>query len=613
MPLDESEIVKLLKQAYESNLPVWKTDYTARICKNLQVHTKGLLFSKVDALFPHEHPDSKAHCINTYEPITQSSIWKAINNIIRIFSSSSFTVSASDNALQFVNENNFDGKNLFSFFLDKWTQTAIAEDPNSICAVYPQEYLDDYPGDMVRFIKNQYYGSSSIQATSGNTGLIKHVSKDMVCFISEAESDVEYFVRDTVVKREVFFDERIGGINAVQVIEQTYNQQVQIKILNAVYHVFTKEYFVRFTAVNDKEFDYVIYYYPKPLSLISAFCLTGVNQVQDINVSFVNSFIPFGNLALLQHRNHRAVDLMFSYPRMSEIQTPCDNQLCNDGQVRTNDAITGVTIDTACSRCRGSGFITIQSPYKVYQKRIDTGLNDPEAIKQLLATAPVDFHTPDVGILDYSKNSWKEYLSMAEEAVFVQQKQMTGNIESALAKQIDKEGEYSWIQNISKALNQDLAKVIQCIENHISASPVEVSLEQPISFAVVTESEAFDALNVILLSQAPIIIKANQVENFINKFVSKSSPIVKAIKVLKLVDPLLFYPTSDIQVFKSNNAVTTEAWTTHIYAYSILMQMYEADKTLFDKEEQAIADMVIAKIPKPQTADLKTNIMKAVA
>lgn len=611
--LDETRIVQLLKQAYESKLPAWKSDYTARICKNLQVHTKGLLFSKVDTLFPHEHPDSKAHCINTYEPITKGSIWKAINNIIRIFSSSSFTVTASDNALEFVNESNFDGKNLFSFFLDKWTQNAIAEDPNSLIAVYPQEYLNDYPGDMVRFIKNQYNGSVGTSGATGSTGLIKHVSKDMVVFISEAESEKEYIVNNTIVKRELFFDPKINNINGCSIVEQTYNQQVQVKILKAVYHIFTPEYFIRFMAVSDKEFDYDIYYYKSPIQ-ICAFPVTGVNQVNDINVSFVDFFIPFGNLALLQHRNHRAVDLMFSYPRMSEIQTPCDNSSCNDGFVKGIDPNTGLIIgDVACSRCRGSGFITIQSPYKVYQKRIDTGLNDPEAIKQLLATAPVDFHTPDVGILDYSKNSWKEYLSMAEEAVFIQQKQMTGNIESALAKQIDKEGEYSWIQNISKALNADLAKVIQCIENHISAIPVQVSLEQPISFAVVTESEAFDALNIILSSPASIIIKTNQVENFINKFVSKSSPIVKAIKVLKFVDPLLFYSTIDIQIFKSNNVVTTEAWTTHVYAYSILMQMYEADKTLFDKEEQAIADMVIAKIPKPQTADLKTNIMKAVA
>jgi hypothetical protein len=78
--LSDEEIVKLLKVAYESKLPVWKVDYMAGICKNLQVHTKGLLFSKVDTLFPNEHPDSKAHCINTYEPITKGSIWKAMSN-----------------------------------------------------------------------------------------------------------------------------------------------------------------------------------------------------------------------------------------------------------------------------------------------------------------------------------------------------------------------------------------------------------------------------------------------------------------------------------------------------------------------------------------------------
>lgn len=608
MPIDETELVKLLKTAYESKLPDWKVAYMARICKNLQVHTKGLLFSKVDTLFPHEHPDSKAHCINTYEPITKGSIWKAINNIIRIFSSSSFTVSASDNALEFVNQDNFEGKNLFSFFLDKWTSTTIAEDPNSLCAIYPQAYLDDYPGDMVRFIKNLNRTSST--GITQSTSLIQHVSKDMVCFISEAESDKEYSLVDSIVKSEVFYDERIQTLNAKQIVEKTYNQQVQIKITKAVYHLFTREYFVRFVAVDDKEFTYDFYEFKKSLDIIPCFPLTAVSEIQNINVSFVDPFLPFGNLALLQHRNHRAVDLMFSYPRMSEIQVPCEAENCTDGRIYTGTEINGVRQDTTCGRCRGTGFITVQSPYKTYQKRLDIGLNDPENIKQMLIADPVSFHTPDVGILNYSKDSWKGYLAMAEEAVFIQQKQFTGNVESGKAKEIDKEGEYSWIQNISKALNADLSRVIQCIENYISASPAQVSLEQPISFAVVTETEAFEALNVILSSPASIIIKTNQVENFINKFVSRSSPIVRAIKVLKLVDPLLFYSTLDIQVFKSNNAVTVEAWTTHIYAYSILMQLYEMDKLLFDKEETVIAKMVLDKIPQPQATSLKDNLLK---
>ena len=585
--LSDVEIAKLLKIAYESKLPQWKLDYMAGICKNLQVHTKGLLFSKVDTLFPHEHPDSKAHCINTYEPITKGSIWKAINNIARIFYSSSFKISASDNTLGFINESKFDGKNLFSFFLKKWNEWAIATDPNALCAVYPEEA----GGDRIRFVRNEH---------------LKMISDEMVVFISEDESQKEYSLKDSVVKREVYYDPKIAGHNARTTVEKTYNQQLEVKITKAVYHLFTKEYFIRFRQEGSStDFNYEIIPFAKPLKNIPAFSLSAVRVMLDINESFVSPFIPFGNLALLQHRNHRAVDLMFSYPRMSEIQAPCDNISCMDGM--TKDANGN---ESTCSRCNGSGFVTVQSPYKVYQKKIDTGLTDPEIVKQLLAAAPVDFHTPDVSILDYSKNSWKEYLSMGEEAVFIQQKQKTGHVESWKAKELDKEGEYAWIQNISHAFNTDTSRVIQAFEDYMNADPVEVSLEEPKSFAILTETEAFENLDGIIKSEAPVFLKAQKVESFVNRFVSKSSPIIKALSVLKRIDPLLFYSQSEIQGMKSNNVISTEAWAVHIYAYPVLMQMYEEDKLLFEKEEKEIAGGVLNKIPVQKESDLKSNLLK---
>ncbi|MEJ7611367.1 MAG: hypothetical protein WKF88_09350 [Ferruginibacter sp.] len=593
--LQETEIVELIAKARKYELPQWQRNYMTRIAKDLQVHTKGLLFSKVDTLFPHEHPDSKNHCVNTYEPITKGSIWKAIKNLIRIFSNSSFTVSASDSTLDFVNKANYNGQNLFSYFIEHWNTHAIATDPNALCAVYPPDYLEENPGDIIRFIKNEH---------------IRRIDKNHVVFISEAESEKEYEVVDTVVKREVFIDPKISGPNFKNVIEKTYNQQVTCKILTEVIHVFSKEYILRFYKNKEEKIVWSIYYFLQPQRSIAAFPLSGVPLQPDVNESFVAPFIPFGNLALLQHRNHRAVDLMFSYPRMSEIETPCDNLNCQDGYV---PQLEDPSKTTTCSRCKGNGYITAQSPYKVYKKKIDTGLSDPELVKNLLASNPVDFHTPDTSILTYSKDSWKEYLSMAEEAVFIQQKQQTGNTESAKAKEIDKEGEYSWILNISKAFNTDLKKVIQCHENFLVNNPEEVSLEQPISFAIVTETEAFQALDAIISSEAPIFIKAQQVENFVHKFVSKSSPVVKALTILKQIDPLLFYSNKDVQSFKSNNVVSIDAWTVHVYAYSVLMNLYQRDKKLFDKTEDKIIGEISAEIEKIKpaaTGNLKDNLLK---
>lgn len=592
--LNEIEIKNFIKEVLKKELPQWKREYYAKICEKLQVHTKGLLFNKIDTLFPNEHPDSKAHCINTYEPITKGSIWKAINNINRIFCNSGFSISASDNTLHFINENRFENKTLFSFFIEKWINETISIDPNSFLAIYPVDYNTK---NIVKFISSEY---------------LLHKGDDFISFISEEESLKDFEVENNIVAREVFYDNEIQSVNSRKSVKETYNQKVKTIFRKKVIHVFTKDFLLVLTPDEKNVYDYRFFYFKNELTKIPVKQVSSNTLLLDINESFVEPFIPFGNLALLQHRNHRAVDLMFSYPRMSEIQTPCDNLVCHGGTVADlEDPLKRNT----CNRCNGSGFVTVQSPYKVYQKKIDTGLSDVDTVKALLSSSPVDFHTPDVSILNYSKDVWKDYLALAEESVFVQQKQKTGNVESAKAKEEDKEAQYSWVLNIHKAMNKDLLFVISIIEEYLNSNVSEISVEQPISFALVTETEAFSSLELIISSEAPVFVKSQQVENFLHRFVSKSNPVVKAFKVLKLVDPLLFYSNKDLQNFKSNNAITLEAYTVHIYAYMLLMQMYEADKTLFEKPEQEIVSSVkdkIAELLPKSIKSLKENIADAI-
>jgi hypothetical protein len=604
----QEDILAVIKKAHAAKLPEWKKTYYERIANNLQVHTKGLLFSKVDTLFPHEHPDSKAHCVNTYEPITKGSIWKGLNNLIRIYSNSSFTVSASDETLEYANKPLFDGSNLFNWFLEEWVKNAVATDSNGLCVVYPPAYIekngDVNKPDIVRFIKSEHV----LQLPDG----------EMCVFISELESDKTESVSEVAYSREVFYDQSIGTNNARTIVSKTYNQKVTCKINKPVYHVFTKEFFLKFTEENGT-YTYELYSFDAPVKMLSVFAVGGTELFTDIFESFVQPFVPFGNLALLSHRNHRAVDLSFSYPRMSEIQTPCDNLNCRDGEDTTRMIPTstdGESVAATCTRCKGSGWITAQSPYKIYQKKLDSGLTDPEVARDILNAPVVEYYTPDTAILEYSKNAWKDYLKMAEEAIFIQQKVMTGNVEAAKSKEYDREELYAFLQNISKVFYDRLRMVLQAFENYLIASPLDCTLETPTSFAILTESEAFDGLNVIINSKAPVFVIAQQVENFINKFVSKSSPIIKALRILKQVDPLLFYSTSEIQAYKSNNAVNVDQWTTHIYAYPVLMQFYEADKNLFDKADAELITLLTTAIDKLKPAppvDLKTTLLSKVA
>jgi hypothetical protein len=584
--MDEQTIQVLVKLIQESKMPDWWLKYAEQMAYNLQVHTKGLMFDKVTRLFPNEHPDSQRHCINSYESITKGSIWKAINNIVRVFNNSSYNIQISEKSKALIEKYQESEGSLFSQFLEDWIKYAVATDPNGICVVYPPDYTDD----LYRYVSYKD---------------LKKVSDEVLIFISEDESESKTEMIDTEYAKEIFFDFDYeiapGTPNVKHTMVKTYNRRIEKKYVNEVYHVFTKTHFIRFYKDDpgDKEFKYDYYKHPKELETLPYFENGGVEVEKDIYESFVHSFVPFGNLALMSHRNHRAVDLMFSYPRMSEVQQECD--VCQgQGTIKCE---TGVE---TCKSCKGSKYVTIQSPYKTYRKVQDSFDTD----NKVFSTPSVEYYSPDPAILDYSKNQWKDYLTQAEEAVFVQQKTDTGNVQAAKSKEIDREELYSWLSNISKVLYGNLQMFLQYIENYVNANPIKASVEQPYSFAILTESEAFEALGLMLQSSAPVLLKANQIDNFVNKFTSESSPVKRALHILKKYDLLLYYSDNTVMSLKGQGAVSSKMVQQHTLAYPVLIQMYELDPQLFDLEDEQIIIKLTAEVNKYDlTQDLKTQVL----
>lgn len=583
--MDEQTIQQLVKLIQEAQMPKWWSDYASQLAYNLQVHTKGLMFDKVTGLYPNEHPDSQKHCVSSYESITKGSIWKAINNIIRVFNNSSYNIQISEKTKAVIEEYQDSEGSLFSQFLEDWIKNAVASDPNGICVTYPLDYTDD----LYRYIAYKD---------------LRKVSDEVLIFVSEVESESKVEWIDTEYTKEIFIDyeyAKEGMPNVRRNSVRTFNRRIEKKYINEVFHVFTKTHFIRFYKDDpgDKEFKYDYYAHPKPLETLPFFENGGVEVENDLYESFVQPFVPFGNLALMAHRNHRAVDLMFSYPRMSEVQQECD--VCNGtGETRCE---TGLE---TCKSCNGSKYVTIQSPYKTYRKVHDSFDTD----NKVFSTPSVEYYSPDAAILDYSKNEWKDYLGQAEQAVFVQQKVETGNVEAAKSKEIDREELYAWLANISKVLYGNLQMFLQYLENYVNASPIQVSVERPYSFAILSESEAFEALSSMLASSVPVPIKANQIDNFINKFISESSPVKRALHILKKYDLLLYYSNSDVVNLKGQGFVDQKMCQKHTLAYPVLMQLYELDKSLFDLEDEQIIIKLSEEVDKYDlTQDLRTSVL----
>lgn len=587
--MDETLLAKLMTLIQEGKMPDWWKNYAAQMAYNLQVHTKGLMFDKITGLYPNEHPESKKHCIQSYESITKGSIWKAINNINRVFNNSSYSIQVSEKTRLVIEKYQEGEGSLFTQFLEDWIKYAVAEDPNGICVAYPIEYTED----LYRYVCH--------------TELVMPPTAEILIFISLEESEYKIEYVDYEYDKEIFIDTEYadGAPNIRHHVVKTFNRRLVKKMVNPVYHAFTKTYFVRIfkETAGDKDFLYEYIKFKKPLQTLPYFENGGVEVQEDIYESFVQPFIPFGNLSLIAHRNQRAVELMFYYPRMSEVQEPCD--VCNTkGRIPCEKSVNATGWET-CKICKGSGYLSIQSPYKVYRKVRDTFDQD----NKVFSTPSVEFYSPDKGILELVQSTWKEYLEQAEEAVFVQQKIKTGNVEAAKSKQLDQEGLFSWLTNIAKVFFNNLQLFLQYTENYNNASPMKVSVERPYSFAILTESEAFEALTTILTSDAPVLLKASQVDNFINKFVSESSPVKRALQILKKFDLLLYYSNADVITLKAQGTVSGKMVIQHTLAYPVLIQLYEIDKTLFDLEDDKIIEKLTTEIDKYDiTRDLKMTI-----
>lgn len=575
MPLKQfSSEKELVSFVTSGKLPEWQRKLFKQYAEAVQVHSQGQVFYKIDRLFPNEHPESKHNRLLSFESITEASFGRAANNVNRIFKNSSYSVEASEKVIALTSEHTFEGLNFYSWFLDQWVKYALKQDPNSRIVVYPPEYSEDKKSKVV-FVASEY---------------IRHLDEDNFVFISEEESEIEYEVKTMSMCSERFYDQSINMMNVKESAKNTYTPKLEGTIKRYVYHAFFKGVgMYRLSQVSNGSKEFEFEFFPFEQDFLPVIDAGGEKGPNEVNKSFLHPFVSFGNLALVQHSQHTAVNFIYSFPRMSEIQTPCDGD-CQEGKIRCESAddIAKYGSDKPCLKCGGTGYTRSQTPNKVYIKKFDP--SGMEGDQKHLEVDDVKYYTPPTGILEYSKKEWKDYLEMAETAVYISQRVQTGNVESAESKEVSQEDMYAFLVRVGQCFYNRLRFVLQCFENYLVKSPMEVAVQVPYSYAILSEGEAFLALKDILSSSVPIMLKASQVEGFINKFVSQSSPVRKFIEVLNMVDPLLYYSINEITSFKLSGVVTPEQYSVHVFAYPTLQNMYATDKNLFVNDNSIVAE-----------------------
>ncbi len=506
---------------------------------DLQVHTQGKLFEKVVSVFHNEDPNATKFVLNTYEPITKGSVWKGIDNVARIFKNTGFDISTDADTINFLNDGGYKDK-----IIENFVNLSIAKDPNTFAVPYYKDGFWD-----VKFIESEN---------------IDKISKDSIVYIDDEKSDYEVKTKHS---------------NALVKLKATdaLLLETKEKLYQKKSHVYVSEnQYITIDYEDGKAITNIINFEKKIIPYVA----TGVNkQLDNVYESPVQGFIPFGNKALLQHRTAVSVENLYGYPRMSEIELPCDT--CHSGVIKCDITEACPSGEEECKKCSGTGSVTLQSIFKIYKRKLSA--ENPELNVNI---DPVKFHTPDIGILHYVAEAWQKSLQLAEDAIYVQQRIETGNVESAKSREKQLEQMYSWLDRISAQFYESAEQILTNISLLNGYS--EVSVQKPISFAIMNELESFEYLNIIVSSDSPIFIKTTHIENFLKKYISSSNPIIRVVEILKKVDLFCFYTSKDLQTLSNSGVIDDKDWRVHAYAFPLLSQMYAMDSQLFELSDEQI-------------------------
>lgn len=541
----------------QGEIPQYKVHYFEKIKKQLQVHTEGKIFTKVINVFKNEEQESTNFVVDTYESVTKGSIWRGIDNIARIFNNTGFNITGDKDTIQALSDSNF-----FNDYIEDFITTSTAKDPNTV------QVWKKYPDGTweSEFIETQF---------------IRLINEDEIAFIDVENSEYTIEVDNSFIgtTNSVYDD-------ATRRVTKSYFEGVKYKFGDNIRIIYISK--LQYIEINKrgKEAEVTIENFANPLK--HPYTSTGVQEIAEgVYDSAVAPFIPFGNHALIQHRTYRSVEALFGYPRMSEVELPCEN--CVRGQESCDITDENPMGLKTCTKCQGTGHVTMQSTFKIYKRKLFP--DNPELNTNV---KPVEFFTPDSAILEYNAKAWKETLQMGEDAIYIQQRVETGNVESAKSREKQLESMYSWLGRISNVIYNNIQ---DAINNYCLITGAGIAtVEKPMSFAIMSELEAFDYLNKIVSTDAPIFIKTSHIENFLNKYISKTSAVIKIVDMLKRVDPFVFYTQADLQALSDSGVINDQDWRVHAYAFPLLMQMYTRDPEILMKEYDAIESQLLTAI-----------------
>lgn len=459
----ENYLSELLPQNIKSSRQLeWE-----RVYNEMNVHLNGAKpYNLIGTRRPKEDTEIFNYRIANFEPITKGILRQAMDSLYRIFNDKNYELRLSPSLNKYINSAEFNGFN-FMTWIQRIAVYEMILDPNGIVVILPEgEGIFDsgIPVIPKPYIINSYR--------------IIELTEDILVFLHLPEN--------------------------VNNIDDYYKQYHNY---NNAYWIIDKESIYTYTPLESTgDSKYLLTeYYKHNIGSIPYIVLSGEwdSNLQCYS-SFFNSFIPFANEAIRQYSDWQGAMVTSAYPIRVYRQINCTDTNCSNGYYLTNP-ITGESYPNylqapKCRTCNGTGKVPASSPYGVLTKPERNNLNDNSSEND---NSPLlEYISPPVDILKFSKEAWESMLDRAAESLHITE--VKTRAETGLAKKTEREREYALLLKISNNIFDNIIRnTLTFFEYYLNViNPVTPQIIKPTTFDLRTENDLIQDL--IYLKQANV-------------------------------------------------------------------------------------------------------------
>jgi len=536
------EIENFFANFLDAPAPLAK-DKWERVYEDMTVHTQGKKPERIiETRRPYEDEAIKAYRLESYEPITKGAINRAIQNLQRLFSSSSYRWKVDESVAAYVSASEFKDKDFVSYIASDVVRRMI-EDPNGFLVWWPT-------------------GEGLIEPTVT-------VEPQPVLVLSER---VKIADGDSIVWLSNEKSEVMSG------------RKRQMK--GNVYYVASRSGFFKFSQFGDitkKRYE-LIEVYRQEFDYAPYIQLGGEATEVEIKGEFVeyfesyfSSYLAFANDAIRQYSDHQAIMVTSAFPIREMEPITCTAEGCNDGWIYDqNDR----SKRHKCGACNGTGQVMPPSPYGTLLRP------KPDGMGAEVSSAPaLRYISPDVGIVEYSGKHWEMLLEKAEKElnlIFIDEAQ------SGVAKAIDREDKEASIDRIGANVYTNIIKnslliIGDLITMGAASEPV---IYLPPTFRIKTEAEMIDEITTLRKEGAPDFVLSEATKDFLQRRYGSNPNMIRAVEILSELDSFFALSTEEKNTLLAQGAISEREYLYSINAPRVLMKMARRDEFMDMGQDQ---------------------------